>query len=283
MTEDAPLAQNPPLAVVTGASRGIGWELAKQFAAHGHDLVINAEDDGLLAAADDLREITGAAVQPVRADLRGADGVRELHAAVRAMDRPVDAAALNAGVGRGGAFLDTDLADALSVIDLNVVSSVHLAKLLLPGMAARGAGRLLFTSSIAAALPGAYQAVYNASKSFLQSFAEALREEVKDTGVTVTAAMPGPTETDFFRRAGMAGDTRVGRQRKDDPAQVAEQAYEAMTAGRAKVVTGSAKTRAQGVATKVLPDRLKAAAHRRMAEPGRGGGHDGQGRDHGRA
>ncbi|WP_228899925.1 SDR family oxidoreductase [Streptomyces sp. DH1] len=253
-----------PLALITGASSGIGYELARLFAEHGHDLVVNAEDERLEHAARRLRE-TGVEVRAVRADLRTAEGVDRLVAALTGLT--VDVAALNAGVGQGGAFVDTDPRDDQSVIDLNVSSTVRLAKPLLRDMVARGVGRLMFTSSVAATMPGSFQSVYNASKSFVQSFAQALRKEVADTGVTVTSFMPGPTETDFFRRAGMT-DTKVGTMDKDDPAQVARQAYDAVMKGRGKLVTGSAKTKAQGVADKVLPDRVKAAVHRRMAEPG---------------
>lgn len=253
-----------PLALITGASSGIGYELARLFAEHGHDLVVNAEDERLEHAARRLRE-TGVEVRAVRADLRTAEGVDRLVAALTGLT--VDVAALNAGVGQGGAFVDTDPRDDQSVIDLNVSSTVRLAKPLLRDMVARGVGRLMFTSSVAATMPGSFQSVYNASKSFVQSFAQALQEEVADTGVTVTSFMPGPTETDFFRRAGMT-DTKVGTMEKDDPAQVARQAYDAVMKGRGKLVTGSAKTKAQGVADKVLPDRVKAAVHRRMAEPG---------------
>ncbi|MET9987048.1 SDR family NAD(P)-dependent oxidoreductase [Streptomyces rochei] len=253
-----------PLALITGASSGIGYELARLFAEHGHDLVVNAEDERLEHAARRLRE-TGVEVRAVRADLRTAEGVDRLVATLTGLT--VDVAALNAGVGQGGAFVDTDPRDDQSVIDLNVSSTVRLAKPLLRDMVARGVGRLMFTSSVAATMPGSFQSVYNASKSFVQSFAQALQEEVADTGVTVTSFMPGPTETDFFRRAGMT-DTKVGTMDKDDPAQVARQAYDAVMKGRGKLVTGSAKTKAQGVADKVLPDRVKAAVHRRMAEPG---------------
>jgi short-subunit dehydrogenase len=257
-----------PLAVVTGASRGIGLALAKKFAGAGFDLVVNSEDDALAGAAESLRH-TGAGVRAVQADLRTQQGVEELYAAVTATGRPVATAALNAGVGQGGSFVDTDLSDDLAVIELNVVSTVRLAKLFLKEMTARDEGRMLITSSIAATSPGPYQPVYNASKSFLQSFAEALQDELKGTGVTVTSVMPGPTETDFFRRAGMT-DTRLGRMEKDDPAQVAAQAFDAVMSGRTKLVTGSLMTKAQGVANKVLPDKLKAAGHRKMAEPGSG-------------
>ncbi len=262
----APMEDNRPLALVTGASSGIGYELAKQFAEHGYDLLINAEDERLDEAARHLRE-TGAEVRAVRADLRDPAGVDHLVASTTGLH--VDVAALDAGVGQGGAFVDTDLADDLSVIDLNVASTVRLAKPLLREMVERDEGNLVFTSSIAAEMPGPFQSVYNASKSFVQSFAEALQNEVKDTGVTVTAFMPGPTDTDFFRRADM-GDTKIGSDEKDDPAQVAAQAFDAVMKGRKKAVTGSLKTKAQGVADKVLPDSAKAAAHRRMAEPGTG-------------
>lgn len=252
-------------AIVTGASRGIGLELARQFAGHGFDLLINAEDDRIDDAAQQLRT-TGVDVQAVQADLRDYDEVERLYTAITATGRPVSAAALNAGVGQGGAFIDTDLADELAVIDLNVTSTVHLAKRLLRDMVARDEGRMLITSSIASTMPGSFQAVYNASKSFLQSFAQALQSELKDTSVTITSLMPGPTETDFFRRADML-DTKVGQQDKDDPAQVAAQGFEALMAGRDKLVAGSLSTKAQGVANAVLPDRLKAAAHRRLADP----------------
>ncbi len=258
--------ETKPLAVVTGASSGIGRELAKQFAAHGFDLVINAEDRGLDDVAAELTA-AGADVRTVRADLRTTDGVETLYSALTATGRPVDAAALNAGVGRGGAFLDTDLDDEIEIIDLNITSTVRLAKRLLRDMAVRDEGRVLITSSIASTMPGSFQAVYNASKSFLQSFTEAVANELKDTGLTITSLMPGPTDTNFFHRADM-DDTKVGASSKDDAAQVAAQGFEALMGGKDKLVAGSVGTKAQGVANKVLPDKLKAAAHRRMAQPG---------------
>ncbi|MFJ9020622.1 SDR family NAD(P)-dependent oxidoreductase [Streptomyces sp. NPDC102259] len=263
------MKHTPPIALITGASSGIGRELARQFALHGYDLVVNAEDERLESAAQDLRE-SGAEVHAVRADLRTAAGRHRLLDALDGLT--VDVAVLNAGVGRGGAFVDTDLTDDQEIIDLNITATVRLAKPLLRAMVERGAGRIAFTSSVAATMPGSFQPVYNASKSFVQSFAEALAEEVKDTGVTVTSFMPAATETDFFRRAGMAEDTRIGTMKKDDPVHVAEQAFKAIVEGEKKVVTGSLKAKAQGLAGKVLPDGVKAAAHRRLAEPGTGAG-----------
>ncbi|MCG5451417.1 SDR family NAD(P)-dependent oxidoreductase [Micromonospora hortensis] len=259
-----------PLALVTGASSGIGYELAAQFVEHGFDLVIAAEDDGIEAAAQKLRRDGGPQIWSVRVDLAREQGVTELVAAVTATGRPLDALALNAGRGAGGAFVGgTDLADELEIVDLNVRSTVHLAKRLLPGMVERGTGRVLFTSSIASTMPGPFQAVYNASKSFVQSFAEALRNELKDTGVTVTSLMPGPTDTEFFDRADME-DTRVGSGKKDDPAKVAEQGFEAMMRGDQTITAGSLMNKVQTAAGKIIPDKLKSEQHRRMAEPGSG-------------
>jgi uncharacterized protein len=255
-----------PLALVTGASRGIGLELARQFARNGFDLVVNAEDAAIESAATELRS-EGGQVEHVQADLATSEGVEQLYAALRG--RPLAAAALNAGVGQGRPFVENDLADELRLIQLNVVAVVHLSKLLLRDMTARGEGRLLVTSSIASTMPGSFQAVYNASKSFVQSFTEAVQDELKDTPVTLTSLMPGPTETDFFRRADLE-DTRVGQASKDDPAQVARQGFEALMAGERKVVAGSLMTKAQAAVTAVLPDRVKAAAHRLMAVPGKG-------------
>jgi short-subunit dehydrogenase len=260
------MTDSRPLALVTGASSGIGLELAREFAGNGFDLVVNAEDLGLAPAAQELRG-TGANVQEVQADLRTADGVNAVWAAVTATGRPLAAAALNAGVGQGGAFVDNANADELEIIDLNVTSTVRLAKLVLRDMAGRGEGRVLFTSSIASTMPGSFQAVYNASKSFIQSFAQAVAEELKDSGVTVTSLMPGPTETNFFSRADML-DTKVGASKKDDPAQVAKQGFAALMKGEGKIVGGGLGTKAQEAVGSVLPDRVKAAMHRGMAEPG---------------
>jgi uncharacterized protein len=254
-----------PLALVTGASSGIGFELARQFAQHGFDLVVNAEDAELDAAAVQLRA-DGAEVHAVRADLRRAESVDLLWNRVRGLGRSLEAAALNAGVGRGGAFIDTDWAHDLEIIELNVVSTIALAKLVLRDMTARNQGRLLVTSSIASTMPGSYQSIYNASKSFVQSWAEAVQDELKDTDVTITSLMPGPTDTEFFARADME-DTGMGQGPKDDPAKVAAQGFEALMAGERKVVAASLAVKAQEAMNKVVPDSMKAAAHRRMAEP----------------
>ena len=253
------------LAVVTGASSGIGVELARQFAENGYDLLICAEDDRLEQAAAELRG-TGAEVATVQADLATYDGVEKLYAAATVGGRPVSAAALNAGVGLGGPFLETELAREIAMIDLNITGTIHLAKRLLPDMVARDAGSILVTSSVASTMPGSYQSVYNATKSFLQSWTQAVQEELKDTGVVLTSLMPGPTDTDFFHRAEM-DDTPVGKAKKDDPAQVARQGFAALMDAKNKILGGSLKSRAQGKAAKVLPDRVMAKMHSKMAKP----------------
>lgn len=264
--------QDRRLAAVTGASSGIGREIAFELARRGYELLICAEDAELEDAAAALRD-QGAGVRAVRCDLRAPAGVEQLYEAIRAETRPLEVIALNAGVGQGGAFVDNELADELSIIDLNITSTVHLAKLVLRDMVARNAGRVLITSSIASEMPGSFQAVYNASKSFLQSFAQALQTELRDTGVTITSLMPGPTETEFFERAGMM-DTTMGQAQKDDASTVARQGVDALLAGQPRVTGGGLWTRLQDAASKVLPDRLKAGMHASMAEPGSGNDSD---------
>ncbi|PSM50897.1 oxidoreductase [Chroococcidiopsis sp. CCALA 051] len=256
-----------PLAVVTGASSGIGYELAKQFAQNGFDLLITANHSNLNEVAQTLAGMD-AKVETVQADLATYDGVEALYQKIQDTNRAVDAIAINAGVSVGGEFArETDLQDELNLINLNVVSSVHLAKRVVKDMVERGKGRILFTSSIAALMPGSFEAVYAASKAFIKSFSEGLRNELKDTGVTVTALMPGPTETNFFHRAGM-DDTNVGTSEKDDPAEVAKQGFEALMKGKDSIVAGSLKTKIQGAVSKILPDTVNAELHRKLTKPG---------------
>ncbi len=260
-----------PYAVVTGASSGIGLELARVFAEEGFDVLVTAEDAELASAAQDLQS-TGAAIDSIQVDLSRPEGVEELYGYIRSTGRPVDTIALNAGVGAGGGFASgeeqTALEDELYVIDLNVRSTVHLAKYVIRDMVDRGQGRVLFTSSIGSTQPGAFHAVYNASKAFVQSFAVAIRDELKasDTGVTVTSVMPGPTDTEFFDRAGLE-DTRIGSGPKDDPAQVARQGFKALMDGEEQIVAGSIMTKMLGRSGRFMPDTVKAAMHRKMAEP----------------
>ncbi len=253
-------------AVVTGASSGIGLALAKQFAKAGFDLLIAAEDAGLATAAAELRAL-GAQVETVQVDLATPAGVEELASRIAA-GRPPDVAAINAGIGVGGRFVETPLDQELQLVDLNCRSTVHLAKRVLPAMVARNAGRLLFTSSVAAVMATPYEAVYGASKAFVKSFAASLRNELKDSEITVTTLMPGPTDTNFFHRAGM-DDTQVGASdKKADPEQVAQQAYDALMAGKHEVVAGPLMTKFEGTIAPALPEGVTAGRHGSMAEPG---------------
>ena len=256
-----------PLALVTGASSGIGLELAKQFAEHGYDLVIAAEDAELDAAAEQLRGM-GAVVSPVRGDLTRYEDREVLVAAVRGSGRPLAAAAINAGVGVGGAFTDTDLDAELGIVALNCGSTVHIAKRVAQDMAAEGEGRILFTSSVASQAPQPFQSVYGASKAFVQHLALSLREELSDRGVSVTALLPGPTDTEFFDRAD-ATDTKLGASdKKDDPAQVAKHGFEGLMKGEASVFAGSVTSKLMGKLSAVLPDAIAGKSHKPMLKPG---------------
>jgi uncharacterized protein len=254
-----------PFAIVTGASTGIGLELAKQCAQDGYDLLVAADEPEIENAAEELRRF-GGTVETVEADLSTTDGVDELIAAVDG--RPIDALLANAGRGLGEGFLDQDFAEARRVLDTNVTGTIYLLHRLGNVMRKRGRGRILITGSIAGYIPGAFQAVYNGTKAFIDSFSAALRNELKDTGVSVTCLMPGATETWFFARAGIE-DTKIGTSKKADPADVAKDGYEAMKKGEAEVVSGFAN-KMRVAAANVTPASMLAEQHRKTAEPGSG-------------
>jgi short-subunit dehydrogenase len=262
------MAENRPRVLVTGGSSGIGFELARQFAESGHDVTLAAQEvDKLEASAELIRErAPDVAVDTIAADLASEAGVYQLHRELKAQG-PVDIVCANAGIGSGGGdFTETDLDQELRLIDLNVRGLVQLSKLVARDMAERGEGRILYTASIAGIMPGPFEAVYAASKAFVRSFGEALRNELADKGIHVTVFMPGPTETDFFARANME-NTPAGQAAKDDAADVAAQAIEALQADRHAALTGSLKTRVQGQVAKWLSDPARAAVHRKQTEP----------------
>jgi short-subunit dehydrogenase len=254
-----------PFAIVTGASTGIGYELAKRCAHEGFDLLIAADEPEIFTAADRLRE-SGATVQAIEADLATIDGVDELYGATNG--RAVDALLANAGHGLGKAFLDQDWNAIRHVIDTNITGTVYLLHKAARDMRQRRRGRILITGSIAGFMPGTYQAVYNATKAFLDSFSFALRAELKDSGVTVTCLMPGATETEFFERADML-DTKVGQSKKDDPADVANIGFDAMMRGDGDVVSGW-QNKLRSAISSITPSGVLAEMHRGMAEPGSG-------------
>jgi short-subunit dehydrogenase len=254
---------NRQLAIVTGASSGIGFELARQCAANGFDLLIAADEPQIEEAAEKLKS-HGTKVEPVEADLSTLDGVDVLYEATRG--RPVAALLANAGRGLGRAFLDQDWDDISLVVDTNVTGTLYLIHKVGRDMRSRGEGRILITGSIAGFMPGTYQAVYNGTKALLDSFSFALRAELKDSGVTVTCLMPGATETDFFERADMM-DTKVGTQKKQSPEEVAKVGFDAMMKGDGDVVAGwSNKLRA--AISNLMPSAVLAEQHRKMAAPG---------------
>ncbi|HMI87000.1 MAG TPA: SDR family NAD(P)-dependent oxidoreductase [Polyangiaceae bacterium] len=252
-----------PFAIVTGASSGIGFELAKCCIEKGFDLLIAADEPAIHVAANQLRA-NGAVVNALEADLATTQGVEKLYAA--AQGRPVDALLANAGRGLGRAFLEQSFEDIRRVIDTNVTGTLYLVQLVGRDMRARGAGRILITGSIAGFMPGTYQAVYNGTKALLDSFSFALRAELKDSGVSVTCLMPGATETDFFERADML-DTKVGTQKKQAADEVAKSGFEAMMRGEGDVVTGWTNKLRAAIAT-ITPSGVLAEQHRKMAEPG---------------
>lgn len=255
------------LAVVTGASTGIGFALANQCVEHDFDLVICSHDDqGIQEAAKHL-SATGATVVPIAADLATHAGVEMLYGAIVGLGRPVDALLLNAGVGVSGPFMLTDLDDELRMIALNCTSVVHLAKRVVPQMVNRGQGRVLITASVASTNPAPYLAVYGATKAFDLMFAEALRYELEDTGVTVTALQPGATDTEFFENADME-NTKVAQSKKDDPEDVAKAGFDAMMKGKDKVIVASLKSKLEGIAGEILPETAKAALQATQTKPG---------------
>jgi short-subunit dehydrogenase len=264
-TQPLAKARTRPLAIVTGASTGIGYELAKLCAANGFDLIVAADEPQIAAAREEFERM-GVEVESIQADLATDAGVDLLYAA--AEGRPIDFLLANAGRGLGGPFLDQDFADLRHVIETNVTGTISLIQRVGRDMRARGRGRILITGSIAGFIPGTFHAVYNGTKAFIDSFSFALRAELAETGVTVTCLMPGPTETEFFERAGME-DTPVGQSEKDDPAEVARVGFEAMLRGDGDVVSGW-KNKVQSAIANVTPAGLLAEQHRKQAEPGSG-------------
>jgi short-subunit dehydrogenase len=252
-----------PLAVVTGASSGIGFELAYCCAKAGFDLLIAADEPTIEDAARFLSK-TGATVEALHTDLAQMQGVDSLCLALR--ERPVAALLANAGQGLGKAFLDQDWNDIIQVLDTNVTGTLYLIHRVGRGMVEAGEGRILITGSIAGLMPGTYQAVYNGTKALLDNFSFALRAELKDSGVTVTCLMPGATETEFFERADLM-DTKVGVSKKQAADEVAQLGFDAMMRGEGEVVAGW-NNKLRAAIAHILPAETLAEMHRGMAEPG---------------
>lgn len=255
------------LALVTGASSGIGYWLAKELTARGYDLVVCSAGERLAEAVEDFRG-GGATVTAISADLATRDGMDQLWRGVMDMGRPVDVACINAGIGVGGLFAETDLETELKMVELNCAGVVYLAKHVVKHMLELNAGKILITSSIAGEMVAPREAVYAATKAFDLSFAHSLRYELRDTGVGVTALQPGPTDTDFFHRAGM-DNTQTGTEGKHEsqPEDVARQGLDALFAGKDHVYAASFKTKMEGMLANAVPGSVKGAMHEKMAKP----------------
>jgi short-subunit dehydrogenase len=255
------------LAVVTGASSGIGLSIAKELASRGYDVVVCSAGERLREAVEIIRSF-GANVIPVTADLSTREGIELLWNRVADLGRPIDIACINAGIGVGGQFWDTDLEEELKMIELNCTGTVYLAKHVVRQMRELNAGKILFTSSIAGEMVAPREAVYAATKAFVLSFAHSLRYELRETGITVTTLQPGPTDTDFFHRAGM-DDTKVGSEGKkqSQPDDVAKDGIEALFAGKDHVYSHSATTKLEGAVANLVPGSVKASMHEKMAKP----------------
>ncbi len=256
---------NGKYAVITGASTGIGFELASIAAENGYDILVVADEPLIDSAAADFR-MHGGKVESVEADLSTIEGVDTLLAATNG--RAIDLLCANAGRGLGKGFLDQDVADWRKVVDTNITGTLYLLQKVLKPMVARDDGKVLVTGSIAGFLPGSFQAVYNGTKAFVDSFTDAIRDELKESkGVQITTLMPGPVETEFFDRADMM-DTSVGASdSKSDPADVAKDGWNALMAGKASIVSGW-KNKVQVAVAHVTPAAVLAGMHRNMAEPG---------------
>lgn len=255
-------------AVITGASSGIGFELARQFGENGYELLICSATDEIFEAQRELEGL-GYTVEAMKTNLAGFAGVENLYRRIQNYGKVLDAIAINAGVGVGGPFTETSLNEEINMINLNAISAVHLTKRILPEMKLRQSGKILFTSSISSQMPSPFEAVYGATKAFITSFAQSIRNEAKDFGVSVTILMPGATDTNFFHRAHM-DDTKAGAEMKydNDPSEVARQGFEALMAGKESVFAESFLTKLQGRALKFLPEKFKASFHRKWSEPG---------------
>ena len=255
------------LALVTGASSGIGFSLAKELAVRGYDLIVCSAGPDLDKATQNF-DALGTTVTQVLADLATTEGIDTLWQKVQELGRPLDIACLNAGVGVGGLFAETDLNEELNMVQLNCTGTIHLSKHVVRHMVGRNQGRILFTASIAGEMVAPREAVYAATKAFVLSFAHSLRYELRDTGVGVTALQPGPTDTNFFHRAGM-DDTKVGTEGKSEsePDDVAKQGIDALLGGKDHVYAASLTTKLEGMLANLTPGALKGAMHEKMAKP----------------
>ena len=260
------MSNSRPLVVITGSSSGIGLELARQFAANGYDLAISGASKRVFDSANALR-LLGAEVYPCQADAATHDGVEQFWRFIKDLHRPIDAAVLNVGIGIGGEFAKTALDDELRMIAINVSCTVHMAKRVVQDMVPRRSGRIMIVSSLSATTPTPYEAVYGPTKAFDFMFAEALREEMKKYNIVVTALLPGATDSDFHKNAGM-GNSVIGRGHKNDKVEVARQGFEALMNDVDHVVGGDRATKEQALQNRTMPYEVMARRHAEIAKIG---------------
>ena len=245
-------------ALITGATSGIGLELARLFANDGYNLVIVARnEDDLANTSTELERQYHIEVVKISKDLFDPENAFDLYNEIILKEIQIDVLVNDAGQGQYGEFVDTDIHRELEIIQLNISSLVVLTKLFLQDMVKRGDGKILNLSSVASKIPGPMQSVYHGTKAFVQSFTEAIRNEVKDSGVIVTALLPGATDTDFFNKADMEDSKIVQEGKLDDPAKVAKDGYEALMKGDDMVVSGL-KNKIQVAMGNILPDSVVA-------------------------
>lgn len=254
------------LAMITGSTSGIGFELAKLFAHDGYDVAMSGSSEKIYASAKEIEKI-GVEAYPFQADASTYDGVEQFWNFVKDKKRKLDAAVLNVGISIGGAFLENDLEEELKLIDINIKGTVHMAKRVVQDMVPNKEGNILLVSSVSATLPTPYETVYGPSKSFVFMFAEALREELKETGVNVTAMLPGATNTEFHHNAGMDSTYFGDENNKNDKTVVAQQGYEALMNKLDHVICGDEATKKEAEENRRTPEDVKAAQHAKKAKP----------------
>ncbi|KQR71180.1 SDR family oxidoreductase [Pedobacter sp. Leaf176] len=253
-------------ALITGATSGIGLELAKLFAKDKFNLVIVARNEADLERTASMLKMEGIEVITFSKDLFLPDAASELYEDLKSQNIQIDVLVNDAGQGVYGKFIETELNRELDIIQLNIASLVTLTKLYVKEMVARNSGKILNVASIAGKAPGPYQAVYHGTKAFVHSFSESVRNEVKDSAVTITSLLPGPTDTDFFNKADMQDSKIVQEGQLADPAGVAKDGYEAMMAGDDMVVSGM-KNKIMVTLGNITPDSMQAEQMAKMQEP----------------
>ncbi len=253
-------------ALITGASDGIGYELAKCFAKGGYNLILVARSqDDLERVAKELTYDYNIQAYTIIADLMQRESAYKVYDQVKSENLQVDVLVNNAGQGVWGAFTGTDLNDELAIIELNVISLVVLTKLFLKEMVARDSGKVLQLASIASKAPHPFLAVYAATKAFVYHFTQGLINELKDSNVTMTALLPGPTDTDFFNKAGMQNTVAVMEEDLADPADVARDGYDALQNGESRIISGF-KNKMQAMMGNFMTDQMSAEQVRKQME-----------------